>query len=634
MTTTPLDQILTPATMEEAAALFDEYPDAILLEESLDYPGNFTAVPLTGEEGFVASHGQFVSPRCLLNDPFLLAPFVTQMGQEGRVVIASPEVHDSLERIRTWAQPWQPEGFGGTLYPYQQFSLRRAIERVEEQGWQKDGFFFNWGTGSGKSIAAAAGVQELLVNRGEVDLVLVFTMRTMKRNLARHIEQFAQATTHVIDGTKAQRRKRYQETTSKVWVLNYEKARVDYEELEAAIRDKSVLFIFDEVSKILRGENARNKSRVGMDKLMKRTSRSVIWPMSASVVSHSPFRYHDTFELMNTHNPLGTRKDFAERYCEDIRTFMLRGRIPITDYKWSMDALSEVRHRVVDQVQTLRKTDPGVRENFKSMTTEVIKVQLSREEQYLMDAVMDDAEEQAELLKDEFTITEHYMALRFISNTAEGLPQSGSQAVQRIVDKVGLDTIERTQSTKFEMVADLIEEIQEQGDQVVVFTHWTHMSLFPLSKLLQKRKLKHVIHYGTGMSDKEAQKAQDTFKADPSITAFVSSDAGAMGLNFQNARYVIMVESPYDYDLFMQRRDRIDRADSYLDGLTCYVFVAEHKVEERIWDTMNKRRLISSMVQGTVEDLSRLDPEEIRQAEMSENQFAHHLLTSSSEVQA
>ena len=627
MTSTPLDQILTPATMEEAAALFDDRPDAILLEESLDYPGNLTAVPLTGEEGFVASHGQFVSPRCLLNDPFLLAPFVSQMEQEGRAVIASPDVSEILDQIKSWSQPWQPEGFGGTLYPYQQFSLRRALERVEVQGWQKDGFFFNWGTGSGKSIAAAAGVQELLVNQGEVDLVLVFTLRKMKINLSRSIEQFTHTVTHVIDGTKAQRRKQYAESASRVWVLNYEKARVDYEDLEKAISGKSVLFIFDEVSKILRGENARNKSRMGMDKLMRRTSRSIIWPMSASVVSHSPFRYHDVFELMNTHNPLGTRKDFAERYCEDIRTFMLRGRIPITDYKWSMDALSEVRHRVVDQVQTLRKTDPGVRENFKSMTTEVVKVQLSREEQYLMDAVMDDAEEQAALLKDEFAITEHYMALRFISNTAEGLPHSQSQAIQRIVDKVGTDAIERAQSTKFEMVADIIEEIQDQGDQVVVFTHWTNMSLFPLSDLLKKRKLKHVVHYGTGMTDQEAQKAQDRFKADPSITAFVSSDAGAMGLNFQNARYVIMVESPYDYDIFMQRRDRIDRADSYLDGLTCYVFVAEHKVEERIWDTMNKRRLISSMVQGTVEDLSRLDPEEIRQAEMSEDQFARTLLT-------
>ena len=621
----PMNLIRLPGTLEEIEELFGEYPDAVLLEESMDYPGNLTAVPLSGEAGFVKAHGQFVSPRCLLNDPFMLAPFCEEMRKEGREVIAAPDAQPILKDIERWAQSWQPEGFKGELMPYQQFSLQRAIERTENQRMKKDGFFFNWGTGSGKSIAAAAGVQELLVNRQRVDLVLVFTLRKMKINLSRSIEQFSQADTHVIDGTKAQRRKQYESSPSQVWVLNYEKARVDYEEIEKAIKGKSVLFIFDEVSKILRGENAKNKSRIALDKLMKLTSRSVIWPMSASVVSHSPFRYQDVFELMNVHNPLGTRKDFAEQYCSDIRTFMLRGRIPIVDYKWSMDALSDVRHRVVDQVQTLRKTDPGVRENFKTMTTEVISVQLSADEERLIDLVMEDAEEQKEELQEEFALTEHYMALRFISNTPEGLLSSGSETCQRVVQKAGRDKVAAMESSKFEMVADLIEEIEQQGDQVVVFTHWTNMSLFPLSKLLKKRKLKHVVHYGTGMTDQEAQKAQDSFKADPSITAFVSSDAGAMGLNFQNARYVIMVESPYDYDIFMQRRDRIDRADSYLEGLTCYVFVAENKVEERIWNTMNKRRLISSVTQGTVEDLSRLSPEDMAEAEESESSFAARL---------
>ena len=625
--TTSLDQILRATEEDELESLFGQHPDAVLLEDSLSYPGNLIAVPLDGEEEFVASHGQYISPRCMLNDPFLLRPFVAEMSREGRKVIAAPSALGTLDDIESWDREWQPAGFRGELFPYQQFSLQRALERVEVQASQQDGFFFNWGTGSGKSIAAAAGVQELLVNQSGVDLVLVFTLRKMKINLSRSIEQFSEATTHIIDGTKTQRRKQYAESESRVWVLNYEKARVDYAELEDAVKGKRVLFIFDEVSKILRGENARNKARMGMDKLMRRTSRSTIWPMSASVVSHSPLRYHDVFEIMNTHNPLGSRKDFTERYCSDIRTFMLRGRIPIVDYIWSLDALSEVRHRVTDQVQTLRKTDPGVRENFKSMTTEVIPVQLSSDEERLMDLVMDDAEEQQELQGDEFAITEHYAALRYISNTPAGLLASESETAQRIVAEAGEERVRKIESSKFEMVADLIEEIEQQGDQVVVFTHWTNMSLFPLSKLLKKRKLKHVVHYGTGMTDQEAQKAQDSFKADPSITAFVSSDAGAMGLNFQNARYVIMVESPYDYDIFMQRRDRIDRADSYLDGLTCYVFVAEHKVEQRIWETMNRRRLISSTVQGTIEDLSRLSPEELAEAEMSEQAFAKSLFT-------
>lgn len=620
-----LASITHTADLDEAVELFQVHPGAILLEESEEYPGNLTAVPLVDEEAFIREHSQFVSPRCLLNDPFMLPAFLVEMEKEGRKVIATPEASELLSDIERWCEPFQPEGFKTTLYPYQQFSMRRAIERVEVQAWQKDGFFFNWGTGSGKSIAAAAGVRELLVNQQEVDLVLVFTLRTMKTNLARSIREFADVEAEVIDGTKARRQKRYQESPNQVWVLNYEKAREDYADLEKVMSGKSVLFIYDEVSKILRGENARNKSRMALDKLMRRPDRSIVWPMSASVVKHSPFRYHDTFELMNTHNPLGSRKEFAERYCSSIGTFMLRGRIPITNYTWSEDALSEVRHRVVEQVQTLRKTDPGVRENFKTISTEVIDVQPSPDERKLFDFILDDAEEQQELLGEEFAVTEHYMALRFLSNTPAALLASESEVCQRIVQRFGQDKLRKITSTKFEMVADLVEEIAQQGDQVVIFTHWTHMSLFPLGKVLEERGLSHVLHYGTGMTEKEAQRAQDSFKADPSITAFVSSDAGAMGLNFQNARYVLMVESPYDYDLFMQRRDRIDRADSYLDGLTCYVMVSENEVEQRIWRVMNKRRQLSAIVQGTVEDLSRLTPEEEAEARMSETAFARAL---------
>ena len=613
------------ADLDEAVELFQDHPDAILLEESEEYPGNLIAVPLSDEEGFIREHSQFVSPRCLLNDPFMLPAFLEEMRAEGRMVVATTEGSELLSDIERWCEPFQPEGFHGELYPYQQFSMRRALERVENQAWQKEGFFFNWGTGSGKSIAAAAGVRELLVNQQQVDLVLVFTLRTMKVNLSRHIEKFADVETEVIDGAKARRRKRYAESESQVWVLNYEKAREDFAELEKVLAGRNVLFIYDEVSKILRGENARNKSRMALDKLMRRTDKSVIWPMSASVVKSSPFRYHDTFELMNTHNPLGSRKEFAERYCSSIGTFMLRGRIPITNYTWSEDALSEVRHRVVDQVQTLRKTDPGVRESFKTISTEVIDVQPGSDERKLFDFILDDAEEQQAEQGEEFAVTEHYMALRFLSNTPAALLASESGVCQRIVERFGRDKLEKIASSKFETVADMIEEISQQGDQVVVFTHWTHMSLFPLAKVLKDRGLPHVVHYGTGMNEKEAQRAQDNFKSDPSITAFVSSDAGAMGLNFQNARYVLMVESPYDYDLFMQRRDRIDRADSHLEGLTCYVMVTENEVEQRIWRIMNKRRQLSSIVQGTVEDLSRLTPEEEAEAKMSESAFARAL---------
>jgi hypothetical protein len=54
----------------------------------------------------------------------------------------------------------------------------------------------------------------------------------------------------------------------------------------------------------------------------------------------------------------------------------------------------------------------------------------------------------------------------------------------------------------------------------------------------------------------------------------------------------------------MQRNSRIDRADSYLDGLTAYVYVTENSVEERIWSENNARRQLASVTLGAAEVLS------------------------------
>jgi hypothetical protein len=55
----------------------------------------------------------------------------------------------------------------------------------------------------------------------------------------------------------------------------------------------------------------------------------------------------------------------------------------------------------------------------------------------------------------------------------------------------------------------------------------------------------------------------------------------------------------------MQRNSRIDRADSHLDGLTCYGYYCLETVEERSYDVMEQRRELAEIVQGTREELSR-----------------------------
>lgn len=609
----------TYVDLEDVRAALADGRKLCVVEESTDYPGELSLFAPDGQESFVREHSDYISNFSLLSELFMYGELMKQLEAEHRQVYIMKSAKPIVERYLQWSRPLSVSGVnlgeGKSLFPYQQFAIRRAVDSRNVR-LSKDGFFFNFGTGTGKSVIAAAGAQQM-VNLMRAQIVLAFTLRKNKVNLARQIEKVTQLTAEVIDGSKDRRRKRYAETEAKVLVLNYEKCKFDYDEIANLIVGRKVLFICDEVQLVLRGDNDRNKSRQALDKLFKMAHEAHVWPMSASIVKSSPLRYHDVYELLTNKNPLGTRKDFINRYCDKVETYQMRNGVTLKNYHWNLHELVEVRHRVSRATMAVRKTDPGVREYFKGMTTEVVYVQPSPEERRIATTLREWARDDTDA-----QIAQYYACLRYIANTPAALRYSESEVAQRMVLEHP-DWVMRTPSSKFEMIIDKITQIREQGDQVVVFTQWTYLTLFLLAKELRNRHIPYVTHYGTGMTDAEAQSAQDRFKADPNLTVFLSSDAGAYGLNFQNARYVINVESPYDPDILMQRNDRIDRADSHLDGLTAYVYVVEGSVEEDVWAINEARRAVSAATQGTIENLSRFSAEELA---MTESQAARRIL--------
>lgn len=585
-----------------------------VVDESQDYPGELAFFHPEQEE-FVARHADYLSDFCLLSHLFMLDHFLAALEEEGTKAFFLPATRPILQRYEEWNEPLEIDGLNlSGLHPYQQFGLNRAFAASQQGRAKVSGFFFNFGTGTGKSVLAAAGAQELVVNREEVDIVLFFTLSKNKVNMARQVEELTQLAACVPEGDKKKRRRQYAEHAPVV-VLNYEKAKFDRDEIEEMIAGKRVLWVFDEVQKILHGENDRNQARRAIDELTKLTRKSVVWPMSASIVKASPFRYHDCFSLVTSRKPLGTRKDFLDRYCEEVEEWVYRG-ITMRRYHWNLEELTEVRHRVSAFTMPVRKTDPGVREYFKGIQAERIRVQLSREEQRLYDAIR----EESRSVEHRDEREQYYACLRYICNVPVALRYSGSEIARDLADRH--PEINEISSTKFEMILDKIEDIRDQGDQVVVFTQWTFLTLFLFAKELANRGIDYVTHYGTGsgMTNREAQQAQDTFKSNPDCTVFLSSDAGAFGLNFQNARYVINIECPYDPDTLMQRNDRIDRADSHLDGLTAYIYTCEGTVEDEIWEINQLRRQVQEALQGTKEALSRYSAEELALATLSESE--------------
>lgn len=590
-------------TADLGAALTDvDVAHVVVVEQHPDYPG--ALLFQTVNEPLFPRYSEWVSRYLCLNELFLLDDFVQLLRQDGWTVLFGPTSQPVLEAIGRWSQPLEIENFacpnGGSLYPYQTFTLNRALERATADNPADRLTYVGWATGTGKSLFAAAGAQEMF-NRGEVDICLAFTLGPLKTNLARFFQNTTSLDVVVPEGTPAKRRKAYGEGVLGVYVLNYEKARVDYEALVELVYKKRILFICDEAHKLLTDSKA-NTFRKRFDDLVA-GCHATIWPMSASVVSSNPLRYRDVFNLAGDKvNPLGTKADFVRRYAAEVRTYDMPtryGSFPVTFYEWSTANLHEVRHRVCDRSQSVRKTDPSIRDLFKGLQTVVVPVQLSREDQRLYDAIVDMARPVKEAGGN---LMPYYRLLRYVCNNPEALRRTADPQGKQLA-KEHPKLVSGAHSAKLEAVLDLVESIRDGGDKTLIFTQWVDMSLDLIAAALDKAGIRYVTHHG-GQSGKDNQQAQEEFKTDPEVTVFLTSDAGAHGLNMIEARYVIHYESPYSYDVMMQRSNRIDRADSYLDGLTSYVFVTDDSVEQRVWGICNERRELASATLGTTEVLS------------------------------
>jgi len=575
----------------------DELEDLVVVEASPEFPGQLIYQPLVEPQSFWERYREWLSEYLVVNELFQSRALTEILEADGYRVVFAPNTAEILEDYHRWEQPLEIEGYN--LHAFQSFSLNRALERAENRNSTDRLYFWNWSTGSGKGYCSPAGAK-VLFERGMIDLVISCTLSKLKENVRREYVDRAGIKAVVNDGTTAQRTRGYQDPGVECFVMNYEKLRVDEKQITELVKGKRVLWVLDECHRLLT-EDEPNKARRAFNRILRHCTPTV-WPMSATVVGSNPLRFRDVFDLDGDRlvNPLGTREQFLDRYADhvkDVRARTHTGRsFTFTAYDWRLHELQEIRHRVGGATMAIRKTDPGVREQFKGLETIPVMVQAPPGARRLNEIIVAYAREAKN--RDE-SLAPYYLMLRLAAINPAVLALSQNPIAQQIAaDHPTL--MDARHSPKYEVVNDTLQSIRESEDKVVMFCHWTNLGLLPLAEHI---KVPHVLHHGA-QTARESQEAQDRFKTDPDITCFATSDAGTHGLNMQVARYCLSVDPTYSFDDLSQRGARIDRADSHLDGLTHEVLVVEESVEHRVWRICNERRVLASAVQGTSETLS------------------------------
>jgi superfamily II DNA/RNA helicase len=111
---------------------------------------------------------------------------------------------------------------------------------------------------------------------------------------------------------------------------------------------------------------------------------------------------------------------------------------------------------------------------------------------------------------------------------------------------------------KADELISVLEEIFEEPDtKVVVFSQWlrTHELLL---RRLESHKRNHVLFHG-GIASRKRGDLVKQFKNEPDCRVFLSTDAGGVGLNLQNASAVINMDLPWNPAVLEQRIGRIHR---------------------------------------------------------------------------
>ena len=143
---------------------------------------------------------------------------------------------------------------------------------------------------------------------------------------------------------------------------------------------------------------------------------------------------------------------------------------------------------------------------------------------------------------------------------------------------------------------NILESIFASGDdKVVIFSQWERMTRL-IAQELDKRAVRYSYLHG-GVPSAKRKNLTDSFSDDSQVRVFISTDAGATGLNLQVANYLINLDLPWNPAVLEQRIGRIYRIGQK-QNIQVINLIATGTIEEQM---LSKLKFKSSMASGVLD---------------------------------
>ena len=381
--------------------------------------------------------------------------------------------------------------------------------------------------------------------------------------------------------TAAKRKKFYEEDSSTVWVINYEKFRCDdYEHIEKALKKDKPLFVFDEVHKVAKRTSAIHRN---IAKMTRRLKASGIIAMTATPIINGPEDFYNEFRIIDP-ELFGGVADFERRFTVNSGE---------KDYWNKYLGYVNVPYLHImagSQVFSCNKSRPEIACEFPAKDEQLVTYDLSPKMQKLYDEIFDYGhsmpmeERECALFFLEFVrlcnMPETLLRKHEYADTPYGFQL---QHIDQICERYRQHILDRKNCAKLQLATEKMDELMRAGEKVIVFARHTHNCIIPLAD--EWKAWKPLLYTGE-QSQGERDEIKRLFKQSCDRNLIIMSDAGQVGLNFQEARYLMHYDTPTSHAAYEQRSDRLHRIDSTFDSVTIIRFMGLDTVEEAIENTM------------------------------------------------
>jgi SNF2 family DNA or RNA helicase len=481
-----------------------------------------------------------------------------------------------------------------------------------------------WSTGTGKT-ALMAGLIRYYIEQEGFDLALVVVKRNNKYDMHKKLDQLGSIGSHIIDGpmryrntegnwVPAKRAKVYELMNLHlragipvVAVCNYEKFRDDDIKLQAMLKDRKVLILWDEMPTKLSNRSTKLYEAVQKALYRKftykeqipRPSALVQFEFTATPIENVPEDQYNCTRLIDP-QLWPTVTSWEQDHVAGYNRFSHK-----PDRFKNLDLmrlkLDHMTHFVDKSIPEIAKYFPDVVEDPQYIDwhpsdwrvyqkAEDIVIQKYEEEgrkanafqlMGLLQMICDQPEIVNASAENRLEFEEELLAAT--DDELGDVVIRGSELALTLVEELG-EPLTSKHCQKLVRLHDLLTK--HKDEKVLVFSTWGPLGMPLIEKALDAWGITYRSYRGT---EAQREKAKWEWRESDDLQVLLLSDAGSDSIDLPEASVVIHYNLPMKWSKLNQRQNRAHRINSTHASVTFYMLIMAGSIEERIIEIITKK---------------------------------------------